>query len=236
MIQPRENYWPLEQMDLITDARSMAVRPQVNPYYSSMWQPMMVPFGSPMQQMTPSNHCITQAEVDYRNDNRSLWEEHVAWTRMAIISLTFNLPDINEVLTRLLQNATDMGNMIRRLYGDRVATTYGNLIKEHLLIAANLVKAALAGNTQAAQDAEKKWYQNADDIARFLSGVNPFLTEQAVREMFYKHLDLTKQEAVFMINKDYQKDIQVYDEIEKLAREMADAISDAMIKHYPTIF
>jgi hypothetical protein len=186
-----------------------------------------------MQQMT---HCITKREVDYRNDMRSLWEEHVAWTRMAIISLTFDLPDLNEVLTRLLQNATDMGNMIRRLYGDQVATTYGNLIKEHLLIAADLVKAAKAGNTKAAEEAEKKWYQNADEIAKFLNAVNPYLTEKAVKDMFYTHLDLTKQEAIYMINKEYQKDIQVYDAIEKEARQMADAISDAMILHYPNMF
>lgn len=74
---------------------------------------------------------------------------------MAIISLVFNLPDINEVLTRLLKNAEDMGNMIRRLYGDTVATTYSQLIQDHLLIAADLVKAAIAEDIEAAQMAEK---------------------------------------------------------------------------------
>lgn len=54
--------------------------------------------------------------------------------------------------------------------------------------------------------------------------------------MFYTHLDLTKQEAIFMINQDFEKDIAVYDEIEKQAREMADAISDAMVSHFPQIF
>lgn len=167
---------------------------------------------------------------------RSLWEEHVAWTRMAIISLVFNLPDINEVLSRLLKNADDMGDMIRRLYGDEVATTYSQLIKDHLIIAADLVNAAIAEDTVATQEAEKKWFQNADDIARFLNSVNPYLTEEAVREMFYKHLNLTKQEAIYMINNEFEKDIAVYDEIEKQAREMADAISDAMVLHYSDMF
>jgi hypothetical protein len=203
--------------------------PFIFPVYQQM--PLMA---NPMSRM--DERCISQAELDYRNDMRSLWEEHVAWTRMAIISLVFDLPDINEVLARLLKNADDMGNMIRILYGDDVATTYSRLIQEHLLIAADLVKAAIAGDTQAAQEAEKKWYENADEIARFLSSVNPFLTEEAVREMFYKHLDLTKQEAIFMINHQFEEDIAVYDEIEKQAREMADAISDAMVQHYSNIF
>lgn len=155
---------------------------------------------------------------------------------MAIISLVFDLPDIDEVLARLLKNADDMGNMIRRLYGDDVAKTYSQLIREHLLFAADLVKAAIAGDAEAAQVAEEKWYQNADQIAAFLNSVNPFLEEEAVRNMFYTHLALTKQEAVHMINKEFEKDIAVYDEIEKQAREMADAISDAMVKHYPAMF
>lgn len=194
----------------------------------------MAPGMSPLH--SQGGRCISQREVDYRNDMRSLWEEHVAWTRMAIISLTFNLPDIEFVLKRLLKNATDMGNMIRRLYGDTVAKTYSTLIQEHLLIAADLVKAAIAGDEKAANEAERKWFENADQIATFLYSVNPFLTEEAVREMFYTHLRLTKEEAVSMINKDYQKDIDVYDEIEKQARQMADMISDAMVLHMPQYF
>ncbi len=230
IIQPGENYWTLAQRYNTTANRIIAANPMVNPYYLPLGQTIRIPVSN------SNNHCITQAEVDYRNDMRSLWEEHVAWTRMAIISLTFNLPDIDEVLTRLLKNATDMGNMIRRLYGDMVATTYSNLIQEHLLVAADLVKAAIVGDNQAATAAEEKWYRNADEIAAFLNQVNPYLSESAVRDMFYTHLELTKQEAVFMINKEYGKDIAVYDEIEKQAREMADAISDAMVKHYPNMF
>ncbi|MFD1705544.1 acetylglutamate kinase [Siminovitchia sediminis] len=126
--------------------------------------------------------------------------------------------------------------MIKPLYGSAAADKYTALIKDHLLIAADLVKSLLAGNTQAAMDAERKWYANADDIAEFLSSVNRFLPKEKVRQMFYHHLDLTKQEAVFMIQMNYQKDIEIYDEIEKQAREMADTISEAMVKLYPDMF
>ncbi|MEK3889485.1 LysM peptidoglycan-binding domain-containing protein [Bacillus sp. FSL K6-3431] len=235
-IQPGDNYWLLAHKYNTTAEEIFAANHGVNPYYLRVGQHIAIPVLETLYQPRQSNHCISQAEVDYRNDMRSLWEEHVAWTRMAIISLTFNLPDVDFVITRLLQNATDMGNMIRKLYGELAATTYANLIKEHLLFAADLVKAALAGDEQAVITAEQKWYANADQIAEFLSSVNPYLPENVVREMFYKHLDLTKQEAVFMINKDYQKDIEIYDKIEKQAREMADTISDAMVKLYPNMF
>lgn len=234
-IQPGENFWLLAEQYNTEVEEIFRANPWVNPYYLYVGQPIAIPISETERQQNQPHH-ISQAEVDYRNDMRSLWEEHVAWTRMAIISLTFNLPDIDFVLTRLLKNATDMGNMIRRLYGDIAAETYGNLIKEHLLLAADLVKATLAGDQKAAAEAERMWYANADQIAVFLSSINPYLPEEEVRKMFYEHLALTKQEAVSMINKDYQKDIEVYDRIEKQAREMADTISDAMVKHYPNMF
>lgn len=216
-IPPELHYWMMGQY--------RTSHPQMYPNY---------PQALPNTQQ--NNNCISEAAVDLMRDNRSLWEEHVAWTRMTIISLIFNLPDIEFVVARLLKNATDMGDMIRPLYGDAAAERYSALIQEHLLFAADLVKAAIAGDEQAAKTAEEKWYANADEIAAFLNSVNPFLLEDEVKAMFYEHLDLTKQEAVTMLNKDFQKDIEIYDSIEKQAREMADMISDTMIKLYPERF
>lgn len=236
IIQPGDHCWMLAHKYNITVNEIIAANPGLNPYYLGIGQQILIPISEALYQERQMNHCISQAEVDYKNDMRSLWEEHVAWTRMAIISLTFKLPDVEFVIARLLHNATDMGNMVRRLYGDLAAKTYANLIKEHLLFAADLVKASLAGDQKAARTAEQKWYANADQIAKFLSSVNPYLPENMVREMFYQHLNLTKQEAVFMINKNYKKDIEIYDEIEKQAREMADTIANAMVKLYPNMF
>lgn len=185
---------------------------------------------------TGQTKCISPAEVELKSNMRKLWEEHVAWTRMTIISLVFKLPDADAVIARLLQNATDMGDALRPFYGDKIGDAFSKLIKEHLLFAADLVKAAIAGDQQAATTAEKKWYSNADEIAAFLSTINPFLSEEEVRKMFYSHLGLTKSEALLMINNNFKKSIEVYDEIQKQALGMADAITEAIVKQFPNLF
>ena len=50
--------------------------------------------------------------VALRTDMRKLWEDHITWTRLAIISLETGTPDTNATVARLLRNQTDIGNAI----------------------------------------------------------------------------------------------------------------------------
>ena len=54
--------------------------------------------------------------------------------------------------------------------------------------------------------------------------------------MFYEHLALTKAEALSFLNKDYEAGVKLYDKIEKEALEMADMITDAIVKQFPQVF
>jgi hypothetical protein len=47
------------------------------------------------------------------------------------------------------------------------------LLKQHILIAVDLIKAAKANDQAGQKGADQKWRQNADDISTFLSGANP---------------------------------------------------------------
>mgnify|MGYP003518156118 FL=1 len=217
------------------------------PYYTNSFisYPLSASYPQPFTQYTaPLRHfltqpqsyhdqrCISKAESDYMAMNRLLWMEHVNWTRMTITSIVFQLPDLPFVQQRLLQNATDLGNCLRPFYGDQIADHYAKLIQEHLVIAAELVTAAVKGDTNTVNTKEKEWYKNADDIVLFLSNINPYLSKDALQEMFYKHLELTKNEAVTMIQKDYQADIEVFDEIEAEALAMSDMIASAIVMQF----
>jgi hypothetical protein len=140
------------------------------------------------------------------------------------------------VTKRLLRNAADMAAAFKSFYGDEIASKFGRLMREHLEIAAQLVKAAKAGDSNAAADAEKRWFANADEIATFLNGINPNWPKEVLRTMLHEHLVLTKSEAVLRLAKDYASDIAAYDRIEKQALSMADALADGIIIQFPNIF
>lgn len=85
---------------------------------------------------------INKAEVDLRNVMRMLWEQHIVWTRMTIISIIKDLPDVDLVTNRLLRNPLDFKRVLKPFYGDEIASKFSELFKSHLVIAAQLVKAA----------------------------------------------------------------------------------------------
>ena len=187
-------------------------------------------------QPTPAAKIYSQAEADAMMQWRQLWEDHILWTRMVIMNIADTPGGTNESVTRLLQNYNDMEDAMRPYYGNETAEKFGDLIQEHLIIAANLVTAAKAGNSTGAAALEKDWYANADEIATLLSSTNPNWDKQAEMDMWHSHLATTKEEAVARLTKNYTADVAAFDKVHEQALMMADMQSSGIIKQFPDKF
>jgi hypothetical protein len=179
---------------------------------------------------------ISKSKLMLSNKIRELWEQHTTWTRAAIVSLVFGLPDVDFVTNRLLQNPENFGNTFRVYYGNKIGSKLRDLIREHLVIAAQLVKAAKAGDNKAESEIEKRWYANGDEIAAFLGSINPYWSEEDWRKMYRTHLGLVKSEAVILLTKNYSAEASIYDNLETQALEMADMMIQGIIKQFPDKF
>jgi hypothetical protein len=180
---------------------------------------------------------ISRAELDFRNDMRKLWEDHVTWTRLAIISLTTDSPDTGATVGRLLQNQEDIGNAIKPFYGKTAGQELTRLLRDHILIAADLIAAARAGDGPAVADAQARWEANADEIAAFLSSANPRNWKLAdMRAMLGEHLALTTDEVLARLGGDWEADVEAYDRIHLQALEMADMLSVGIVRQFPHRF
>lgn len=180
---------------------------------------------------------ISEAELSLRNDMRRLWEDHVTWTRLAIISLTTDSPDTEATVGRLLRNQTDIGDAIKPFYGETAGRELTTLLREHILIAADLVAAARAGDQAAVADAESRWTANADEIAGFLASVNPRSWKLGeMQAMMREHLRLTTKEALARLQGDWAADVTAYDQIHLQALEMADILSTGIVDQFPRRF
>ncbi|ATW28316.1 acetylglutamate kinase [Candidatus Formimonas warabiya] len=165
-----------------------------------------------------------------------LWEQHDVWTRMTIMGIVENLPDVDLITQRLLRNPKDFEAALRPFYGKRAAAHFSDLLTAHLTIAAELVKASKAGDDRAAADAERRWYANADEIARFLGRINPYWSQEEWERMLHDHLGLVKAEAVALLTKNYAEGIAVYDRIEEQSLTMADVMAEGIVRQFPNMF
>ncbi|MCC7446869.1 MAG: hypothetical protein IT324_05595 [Anaerolineae bacterium] len=168
---------------------------------------------------------------------RKLWEDHITWTRLYIVSAAADLKDKDLTAQRLLQNQVDIGNAIKPFYGDAAGDKLAALLKDHILDAAALIDAAKANDKTKMDAASTKWYANADDIATFLSTANakawPLADMKAEMKM---HLDITLQEAANRLAGKYADDIKDYDMVHEHILHLADALSSGIISQFPDKF
>jgi hypothetical protein len=179
----------------------------------------------------------TNAEISLRGDMRRLWEDHIVWTRLAIISLTTDAPDTQATVARLLRNQKDIGNAVKPFYGKAAGNKLTAELRRHILIAADVIAAAKAGDQAKLVAQQRRWQRNADVIAGVLSSVNPrFWKLGAMKAEMQKHLALTTQEVVARLQGKWNVDVAVYDRIHEHILHLADALSTGLIKQFPERF
>jgi hypothetical protein len=188
----------------------------------------------------PAAGGAVAARTSFHDAMRQLWEDHITWTRLVIVSaatLPDALPDLDPTVQRLLRNQDDIGDAIKPFYGDAAGEELSRLLREHITLAAELIAAAKAGDADAVQATSDAWYANADEIADFLGAANPKHWPAAeMRAMMREHLDLTLAEAVARLEGRYADDIALYDEIHVQILGMADMLSDGIIAEFPARF
>ena len=181
--------------------------------------------------------AITQRELALRQGMSKLWEDHVTWTRLAVISLTTDAPDTEATVGRLLRNQADLGNAIAPFYGKAAGAKLTALLREHILIAADLIGAAKTGDQQAVSSQQARWQANADEIAAFLSSANPDSWKPGeMRAMMREHLRLTTNEVVARLTTNWAADVRAYDRIHAQILRMADMLSDGLVTQFPRRF
>ena len=176
------------------------------------------------------------AAATLRQNMRALWSDHVIWTRQYIVAAVANQPDQVAAAGRLMRNQEDIGAAVAAYYGPQAGARLTELLKAHIGIAVDLVKAAKAGDTAAERQADRMWHRNAEEIADFLSTANPNWPRETLIEMMNAHLSTTTDEVVARLTQNWEQDVRAFDAVYRHILAMSDALSDGIIKQFPDRF
>jgi hypothetical protein len=204
----------------------------------------VVPFGTSAHgSETHAPSAEASAALDrgtFHDVMRELWEDHIVWTRLYIVSAATgpeDLADIGPTTDRLLANQADIGDAIKPFYGDAAGDSLTALLRDHILTAAEIIAQAKAGDAEARDEAIARWYVNGDEIASFLSTANPENWPlDGMTAHMRSHLDLTLEEAVARLEGRHEDEVLAYDRVHADILEMADMLSDGIIAQFPDSF
>ncbi|HET7070673.1 MAG TPA: hypothetical protein VFI40_07600 [Nocardioides sp.] len=189
------------------------------------------------QSPTTRSHTITPHQLRFHDHMRKLWEQHVTWTRLAIVTFTDGSADFDATARRLLRNQQDIGNAFATFYGRRTGHRLAGLLHDHIAIAVEILQAAKAGDESGVADASRRWYANARQVADFISSLDHHVwPRKEMRSMMKTHLDQTLAEAVDELTGHYHRGVREYGAIERHILEMADSLSSGIVRQFPGRF
>lgn len=166
---------------------------------------------------------------------RKLWLDHILLSREYMAAAMANKSDIAQIAERLLKNQDDIGNAIVPYYGKEAGDKLAKLLREHILLAVDLMD-AIKNNSNSKTDVETKFYQNSKETSHFLNSINPYWKENDVVKVLYDHLDSAKIEMTQRVNKQWKDDQAAFDNSVDQANGLGDAFADGIIKQFPSQF
>lgn len=170
-----------------------------------------------------------QAITDYKLQSRCLWDDHISYTRNAIISIQNELPDVDTVSQRLMQNQEDIGIFISPYYSTQQVDNYVDLLKQHITIAVDVINGV--------DGAEVLWRMNGRDIVNYMNLMNRLYWPTSVTgPLWSRHLDLTIAQVNARNDSNWEADIMAYDANHICMNEFADLFSTGVIYQHMDMF
>ncbi len=158
------------------------------------------------------NIGVSALKVDLKAALRKLFTDHAVYTKFFIESNLNNSSDLNAITQRLLLNQSDIGDYIGSILGSENGNKLTELLKDHIMKAAETVSSLKTNNSDKINDAVKKLFENSEQVANFLNSLNPEkLSLNVVSEQFHHHNQYVIDIATLHYKKQYDNEIKKYD-------------------------
>ena len=168
---------------------------------------------------------------------RDLWLGHIFWVRHVVSNIATHDPDEQAAAEKeVAANTKQIADTIAPFYGEAASEKLNSLLDVNIDAVREYSEATVAGNKQQQDAALARLASNADDIADFLSHVNPYLQKDNVRSLIAAH----GAHHVLQINQYKAKNYAHLGATWPMMRQhvyvIADTLTTALAKQFPSKF
>jgi hypothetical protein len=185
---------------------------------------------------TESSHIankITQTDSTMRD----LWLGHAFWVRAVVVeTINGNTAAAAAAENAAVNNAKSLSAALDPFYGKPASEKTFALLADHYAAVKRYLLATKAKDSAAQDTARKAMFDNADQIAAFLSTANPHLPIDALRSMLLAHGGHHVVQIQQLMNNEYTQEVQTWEAMKDHMYSIADAMTFALAKQFPNRF
>ena len=168
---------------------------------------------------------------------RDLWVEHVFWIRSYVLAAhSSDEAQRKAAETEVLANAKALAGTITPFYGQAASDALLKLLAGHWSAVRDYNTATFAKSKSGQDKAVENLTSNAREIAKFLSGANPNLPEEAVYSLLLGHGGHHVTQINQIASRDFHDEAATWHAMRKHMLVISDAIADALVKQFPERF
>ena len=192
---------------------------------------------NPTAAATPMAAAESAAVLGTKMALRDLWVEHIFWIRSYVLATHAGDKAQSKVSgAEVVINAKALAATIKPFYGQEAADGLLQLLAGHWA-AVRDYNTALVNHSHPMRDkAAQAITANAHEIAKFLSGANPYLPEDAVFGLLAAHGAHHMAQSNQVAANDFQSEAQTWHAMRRHMLTISDSIAGALARQFPDRF
>ena len=168
---------------------------------------------------------------------RDLWVGHIFWVRHVVSNIATNDPEERDAAEKeVVANTKQIASTMTPFYGEAASEKLYRLLDGNICAVEEYSEATVAESKQQQDAALAHLAASADEIADFLSHLNPYLQKDIVRALIATH----GAHHVLQINQYKTKDYAPLGATWPMMRQhvyvIADTLTTALAKQFPNKF
>jgi len=192
---------------------------------------------NPTAAATPKAEAESAVVLETKMALRDLWVEHVFWIRSFVLATHAGDEAQSKVAeTEVVANAKTLAATIKPFYGQAASDGLLKLLAGHWAAVRDYNTALVSHSHPSRDKAAQAITANAHEIARFLSGANPYLPEDAVFGLLAAHGAHHMAQSNQVAANDFQSEAQTWHAMRRHMLTISDSIAGALAKQFPDRF